>query len=223
MRRATLLLAVALVAVAWVPLVRAQASGASLEIVTPRGAQMVDGAASLPVFVRVTLADAVCSDDADLHVRLRAYGPDGAEVAIPEEVLIHVPAGGYLATPFTGSARTELQIAAPDGLRGHVMVAGGYDVPEAACMTMGESSASAQGDVAFVTPDAQAPAPGADAPSSAAPPPQAEPSKLRSITLKSKGASILPWALGLGIVVLVGFILGRLGPRREPFGRDGLP
>jgi hypothetical protein len=152
----------------------------------------------------------VCSEETDVHVRLRAYAPGDATAGTPEEVVVHVPAGGYVSQPFAGSADTSLVLQAPAGLAGHVMVAAAYDAP-ASCVVAGDTHAEAKLDVAFVSaaqPDAPPAAPSAPAPSAPA---------------SGSRLDVLPWALGLGIAAVVAFALGRLGQRGEVGGRDGLP
>lgn len=208
----------------------AQAGGGSaLEIVGPGAPVQVDGATSVQLTARATLADVVCGRDTDLHVRLRAYGPSGTQAFVPDEVVMHVPAGGYMAQPYVGEAPVQLQIAAPSGMTGHVMVAGAFDVPDG-CVGAGDGSAQTQADVAFSSqasgaaepaPSEASPAPGASPPGESSSP-TSQPDNLRPITLQEKH-SLLPWALGVGLVVLVGFILGRLGKGGQVGGRDELP
>ncbi|GEM_PF-5087906 len=198
----------ALLALSLLPV--AAASGAGLSLEGPDALVHAQGETRVPLRVHVVLADAVCSQDEELRVRLAAYGPSDAQAQVPAEVVVRVPAGGYVGRPFEADADALLVLAPAAGTQGQVMVAAGYDLPSS-CVTSGDPSAEASLGVRYVAGDAPAPEPAPPAPDATA---SAEP------PARHGAPGLLAIALGGGVVATLFFVVGRLGERR---GRDGLP
>jgi len=212
----------ALLLVALLALPPVASARADLSVDAPQGpVSLVPGeAATMPIFVHVRLEDAACPDDATLTVRLVASTVEGMHATLPSEVQVRVPHGFYMRDAFEGEASADLTLLADAPGEGQVNVQATLE-PTNDCTIMGEASAQATAHVAYAaqkTAATEAPTPPSPAPVVPSRPTPSEAPLLRGPPVSSGVAaaprdapSILVPLLGVGVVGLIFFALGRLG------------
>jgi hypothetical protein len=173
----------------------------------------VGEAVGVPIRVHLVLGDMVCGRDADLAVRLSASASGGADAALPERILVRVPAGGYISRPFEADADATMMLTVAQGASGAVDVLAAYDLPSS-CVTSGETSAAAQIRFAFEAQANAAPPP--SSPLVAAPPAKASPAPPSAVPTsppRETSSSPVVWGLGLSVVALLFWVIGRSGKK----------
>lgn len=239
MRRLVLVLLALALVLAFAPPARA---AASMSLDAPATTvQLVPGeSAMMAVIVHVRLEDAACPNGATLTVQLSASAVEGMQATLPESVQIQVPPAFYMRSPFEGEARADLTLTASGPGEGQVNLAAQL-APNSDCTVMGEASASATAVVRYraaaadapasPTPDAQPPA-ASPTPEAATPPvataPTPRPSPSQAPLAENgagsrKGPAALVPLLGVGVVGLIFFALGRLGHREKLGGDEEFP